>query len=126
TRASAMFLCGELITSTCGCRNSGAMRPSVAAVAASKNACGTSTARSLVAASTKKYSSSIPNVNVPAMRWAPRFFTSTAEAKSVALTPELFQQQPTHFGTDDVGRAAPITPPADRNSAQKRQKRSEV
>ena len=55
-----MLTCGDDFTSICGCRNSGEMRPAVAAPAASKKARGTAWAMRRVCASTRKYSSSIP------------------------------------------------------------------
>ena len=70
-RASAMSTCGEDTTSICDCRNSPTTRPPVAARAASKKACGISLVTSLVWASTKKYSSSMPTVNRPCMDRAP-------------------------------------------------------
>src|SRR6266849_2419480 len=66
-RASAMFWCGDEITSICGCRNSVELRPSVAALAAAKNFLGTSSTTDFVRASTRKYSSSMPNANAPGM-----------------------------------------------------------
>src|SRR5262249_21516200 len=60
-----MFRCGDEITSICGCRNSVELRPLVATLAASKNFLGTSSTTALVSASTRKYSSSMPNANAP-------------------------------------------------------------